>query len=205
MYKQLYDYMKEPLNQSRCSFCKAHLTQHAPFKLLLLWQKEFGSRKSLLLFRWRFWKAVIVYHRTLWLQNWCLRLDKERLHVNVFNDDIFLVEISDLFNFIITFCIFMTAVNLWFWVTVEHVMNKNLIWFNINSFEVNPDKFQPIILRKKKNYFQYNRKVRSTNLEESDQVELLRITVDEALNFRKHIEKLLLRQHKFHALREIRK
>ena len=46
MYKQLYDYMKEPLNQSRCSFCKAHLTQHAPFKLLLLWQKEFGSRKS---------------------------------------------------------------------------------------------------------------------------------------------------------------
>lgn len=99
----------------------------------------------------------------------------------------------------------MTAVNLWFWVTLEHVMNKNLIWFNINSFEVNPDKFQPIILRKKKNYFQYNRKVRSTNLEESDQVELLRITVDEALNFRKHIEKLLPRQHKFHALREIRK
>ena len=42
MYKQLYDYMKEPLNQSRCSFCKAHLTQHAPFKLLLLWQKEFA-------------------------------------------------------------------------------------------------------------------------------------------------------------------
>ena len=43
MYDQLYEYIERFLNQLLCGFCKAHLTQHALFRLLQKWQKELDS------------------------------------------------------------------------------------------------------------------------------------------------------------------
>ena len=43
MYDQLNVYVETFLNKLLCSFCKAHSTQHALFKLLQKWQKELDS------------------------------------------------------------------------------------------------------------------------------------------------------------------
>ena len=43
MYDQLYEYIEHFLNQLLCGFRKAHLTQHALFRLLQIWQKELDS------------------------------------------------------------------------------------------------------------------------------------------------------------------
>ena len=43
MYYQLYKYIVHFLNQLLCGFRKAHLTQHALFRLLQKWQKELDS------------------------------------------------------------------------------------------------------------------------------------------------------------------
>ena len=43
MYDQLYEYIVHFLNQLLCGFRKAHLTQHALFRLLQIWQKELDS------------------------------------------------------------------------------------------------------------------------------------------------------------------
>ena len=42
-----------------------------------------------------------------------------------------------------------------------------------------------------KNCFEYSFMVRSISIKESGEVELLGITIDKALNFRKHIENLV--------------
>ena len=75
----------------------------------------------------------------------------------------------------------------------------------INSFKANPGKFQFMILGKK-NLLKYRLKIGSIIVKESDDVELLGITIDKALNFKRHIENLCrTAQYKFHALRRIRK
>ena len=52
----------------------------------------------------------------------------------------------------------------------------------------------------------YSLKIGSITIKESDEVELLGITIDKALNFKKHTENLCLTAHyKLHALRRIRK
>ena len=52
----------------------------------------------------------------------------------------------------------------------------------------------------------YSLKTGSITNKESDEVELLGITIDKALNFKKHIENLCrTAQYKLHALRRIRK
>ena len=43
MYDQLYKYTEHFLLQLLCGFRKAHLTQHALFRLLQIWQKELDS------------------------------------------------------------------------------------------------------------------------------------------------------------------
>ena len=43
MNDQLYIYMNNVLNELLFGFCKAHSTQHALFKLLQAWQKEFDN------------------------------------------------------------------------------------------------------------------------------------------------------------------
>ena len=84
-------------------------------------------------------------------------------------------------------------------------MRSLLYWFKINSLTANPGKFQFMILEKKKR-LKYSLKIGSITIKESDEVELLRITIDKALNFKKHIENLCrTAQYKLHALRRIRK
>ena len=82
---------------------------------------------------------------------------------------------------------------------------RNLYWFKINSLKANPGKFQFMILGKKKR-LKYSLKIGSITIKESDEVELLGITIDKALNFKKHFENLCCTaQYKLHALRRIRK
>ena len=58
----------------------------------------------------------------------------------------------------------------------------------------------------KKNRLKYNLKTGSITAKECDEVELLGITIDKALNFKKHIEHLCrAAQYKLDALRRIRK
>ena len=62
-----------------------------------------------------------------------------------------------------------------------------------------------MILGKKKR-LKYSLKIGSITIKESDEVELLEITIDKALNFKKHIKNLCrTAQYKLHALRRIRK
>ena len=82
---------------------------------------------------------------------------------------------------------------------------KNLYWFKINSLKANPGKFQFMILGKK-NRLKYSLKIGSITIKESDEVELLAITNDKALNVIKHFKNLCrTAQYKLHALRRIRK
>ena len=66
----------------------------------------------------------------------------------------------------------------------EHDMRNLLYSLKINSLKANPGKFQFMILGKKKR-LKYSLKIGSITIKESDEVELLRITIDNALNFRK--------------------
>ena len=43
MYDQLYENIENFLNQLLCGFYKAHLIQHALFRLLQKWQKKLDS------------------------------------------------------------------------------------------------------------------------------------------------------------------
>ena len=83
---------------------------------------------------------------------------------------------------------------------------KNLFyWFRIKSLKANPGNFQLTILEKKKP-LNYSLKIGSITIKESDEVKLLGITIDKALNFKNHIENLCrTAQYKLHALRRIRK
>ena len=88
---------------------------------------------------------------------------------------------------------------------LEHDMRNLLYWFKINSLKANAGKFQFVILGKKK-CLKYSLKIESITAKESDKVKLRRITIDKALNFKKHIENLYCTAHyKLHALRQIRK
>ena len=88
---------------------------------------------------------------------------------------------------------------------LEHDMRNLLYWLKINSLKADPGKFQFMILGKKKR-LKYSLKIGSITIKESDEVELLGITIDKALNFKKHIENLCrTAQYKLHALRRIRK
>ena len=68
-------------------------------------------------------------------------------------------------------------------------MKSLLFWFKINSLKTNPRKFQFMILGKK-NRLKCSLKIGSIAIKESNEVELLGITIIKALNFKKHIEHL---------------
>ena len=88
---------------------------------------------------------------------------------------------------------------------LEHDASKLLYWFKINSMKANPEKFQFMILSKK-SYQPQKLSVNTFTIDESDEVELLGLTIDKELNFSKHIDKLCRNaQYKLHALRRIRK
>ena len=68
---------------------------------------------------------------------------------------------------------------------------RNLLYsLKINSLKANPGKFQFMILGKKKR-LKYSLKIGSITIKESDEVELLVITIDNALNFKKTYRKFM--------------
>ena len=88
---------------------------------------------------------------------------------------------------------------------LKHDARKLLYWFKINSMKANPEKCQFMILSKK-SYQPQKLSVNTFTIDESDEVELLGLTIDKELNFSKHIDKLCRNaQYKLHALRRIRK
>ena len=71
--------------------------------------------------------------------------------------------------------------------------------------KANPEKFQFMILSKK-SYEPRKLSVNTFTIDETDEVELLELTIDRELNFSKHIDKLYRNvQYKLHALKRIRK
>ena len=68
-------------------------------------------------------------------------------------------------------------------------MRNVLYWFKFNSLKADPGKFQFMILEKN-NRSKYSLKNGSITIKESDEAELLEITIDKALDFKKHIENL---------------
>ena len=88
---------------------------------------------------------------------------------------------------------------------LEHDASKLLYWFKINSMKANPEKFQFMILSKK-SYQPQKLSVNTFTINESDEVELLGLTINNELNFSKHIDKFCGNaQYKPYALRRIRK
>ena len=74
-------------------------------------------------------------------------------------------------------------------------------WFKINSLQVNPGKFQFMILGKEeRNSVKLG--TNSTEIEESKKVVLLVFTIDNLLTLNDHIDNL---NYKLHALRRMRK
>ena len=75
----------------------------------------------------------------------------------------------------------------------------------MNSMKANPEKFQFMILSKKSDQPQ-KLSVNTCTIDESDEVELLGLTIDKELNFSKDIGKLCCNgQYKLYALKPIRK
>ena len=87
---------------------------------------------------------------------------------------------------------------------LEHDMTNLLYWFKSDSLKTNPR--ISFMIFGKKNRQKYGLETSSKTFVESDQVELLGITIDKDLNFKKHIKNLCpTAQYKVHALRRIRK
>ena len=80
-----------------------------------------------------------------------------------------------------------------------------LKWFKVNSIKANPQKFQFTILGKStRQTIILN--VNNIKIRESQNVELLGLTIDNRLTFKDHINMLCRRaSYKLHALRRIRK
>ena len=126
---------------------------------------------------------------------------------NIFiNDLFFVIEKSDICNFADDNTLYSCGANLKTVLgNLEHDASKLLYWFKINSMKANPEKFQFMILSKK-SYQPQKLSVNTFTIDESDEVELLGLTIDKELNFSKHIDKLCCNaQYKLHALRRIRK
>ena len=122
---------------------------------------------------------------------------------NIFINDIFLVvEKSDICNFADDNTLYSHGSNLPLILNnIEQHMRNLLYWFKINSLKASPGKFQFMILGKK-NRLKYSLKIGSITIKESNEVELLGITINKALNFKKNIENLCrTAQYKLHALR----
>ena len=126
---------------------------------------------------------------------------------NIFIKDLFFViEKSDICNFVNDNTLYSSRTNLKTVLeNLKYDASKLLLWFKINSMNVNPEKFQFMILIKK-SYQSQKLAINTFTIDESDEVELLRLTIDKELNFSKHTDKLCRNaRYKLHALRRIRK
>ena len=125
---------------------------------------------------------------------------------NIFiNDLFFVVEKSDICNFADDNTLYHCRANLKTVLeNLKHGASKLFYWLKINSMKASPEKFQFMILSKK-SYQPQKLSVNTFTIDESDEVELLGLTIDKELNFSKHIDKLCRNaQYKLHALRRIR-
>ena len=88
---------------------------------------------------------------------------------------------------------------------LEHDASKRTYWFKINFMKATPEKFQFVILSKK-SYQPQKLFINTFTMNESDEVELLGLSIDKELNFSKHIDKLCRNnQYELHALRRMKK
>ena len=126
---------------------------------------------------------------------------------NIFiNDLFFVIEKSNICNFADDNTLYSCGANLKTVLeNLTHDASKLLYWFKINSTKPNPEKFQFMILSNK-SYQPQKLFVNTFTTDEFDEVELLGLTIDKELNFRKCIDKLCGNaQYKLHDLRRIRK
>ena len=115
----------------------------------------------------------------------------------------FVIEKSDICNFADDNILYSCGANLE--TVLENLERKRLYWFKFNSIKANPEKFQFMMLSKK-SYQPQKLSVNTFTISESDEVELLGLTINNELNFSKHIDKFCCNaQYKPYALRRIRK
>ena len=107
---------------------------------------------------------------------------------NIFINLFFVIEKSDIFNFADANTLYSCGTNLKTVLeNLKHDASKLLYWFKINSMKANPEKFQFMILSKK-SYQPRKLSVNTFTADESDEVELLGLTIDKELNFSNHID-----------------
>ena len=121
---------------------------------------------------------------------------------NIFiNDLFFVIGKSDICNFAADNTLYSCGANLL--KNLKQDASKLLDWFKINSLKENSENFQLMILSKK-SYQPQKLSVNIFTIDQSDEVELLGLTINKKLNFSKHIDKLCRNaQNKFHALKQI--
>ena len=101
----------------------------------------------------------------------------EPLSLNIFVNDLFLVlEKSDICNFVLLWNKFEIVLE-----NLEHDASELLHWFKINFMKANPEQVQFMILAKK-SYQPQKLFVNTFTIDESDEVELLELTIDKELN-----------------------
>ena len=126
---------------------------------------------------------------------------------NIFlNDFFFSITESEVCNFADDNTLYYADQNLDQVLTKLSYDLKNVIqWFKMNSLKANPDKFQFMVLGKKKPE-SISINIDGNLKESSSEVVLLGVTIDCELKFRKHVDELCKRAtFKLHALRRIRK
>ena len=126
---------------------------------------------------------------------------------SIFNNDLFLfIEKTNICNFADENTIYSCNNNLQTILkNLKHDMVNVLKWFKVNSMKVNPQKFQFMILGKStRQTIILN--INNIKIRESQNVELLGLTIDNRLTIKDHINMLCRRtSYKIHALRRIRK
>ena len=128
------------------------------------------------------------------------------LLLNIFINDLFFMIIrSDVCNFADDNTLYSCGKKLEnIFVNLKIDLKNVLYWFQVNSLKANPGKFQFIILGdKQNNTFVLN--IHENEIKNSSEVELLDITIDSQLKFKKHIDNLCRKaSYKLHALQGIR-
>ena len=116
------------------------------------------------------------------------------------------VEKSDIYNFADDNTLyFHGSIFLVILSGLEHYMWNLLYWFKMNSVKANPERFQ-FMITGEKNHLEYRLKIVSIATKESDKVDLLILTINKALNYKKHINNLChTAQYYLYALRWIGK
>ena len=218
IHDQLSEYLEKYLNSILCGFRKRHSTQHALFKLLQAWQKELD-------------KGGLVGKAALNLISNYLSHRKQRTKIgssysdwyeiirgvpqgsilgpllfNIFVNDLFLfIEKTKICNFADDNTIYSCNNNLQTILkNLKHDMVNVLKWFKVNSMKANPKKFQFMILGKStRQTIILN--INNIEITESQNVELLGLTIDNRLTFKDHNMLCRRASYKLHALRRIRK